>query len=253
MYCQIIDYSLLYVIFLQAYLSLDIGFIQMLKTLTPVVIMLCAVLLKVQTPSIWVVYSVIVISFGTAMTCTFTPDANPTGLIIMFVSMVSEAIKLVLTQYMLQQLKFGVVEGQYILAPACAFWLFLASSIFEYPQMQAKGSLNIFVDNVSLFFAASALGVMVNFLSYAVIQTTNSLTMKILGTFRNIVTIAIGVLVYKEVITFYEGLGYVIALLGFVCYNLSEMGYFEKAKVGEKKDEAEDKTYNDGEAPTETA
>lgn len=213
----------------------------MLKTLTPVVIMLCGMLLKVQNPSIWVVYSVIVISFGTAMTCTFTPDANPMGLIIMFVSMLSEAIKLVLTQYMLQQLKFGVVEGQYILAPACAFWLFLASLIFEYPDMQSKGSFQILIDNGTLFFAASALGVMVNFLSYAVIQTTNSLTMKILGTFRNIVTIAIGVVVYKEVITFYEGLGYMIALVGFIGYNLSEMGYFERVKVVvEKKDEAHD-------------
>jgi len=236
---------------MQAYLSLDIGFIQMLKTLTPVVIMLCAVLLKVQTPSIWVVYSVIVISFGTAMTCTFTPDANPMGLIIMFVSMLSEAIKLVLTQYMLQQLKFGVVEGQYILAPACAFWLFLASLIFEYPDMQRKGSFQILIDNGSYFFAASTLGVMVNFLSYSVIQTTNSLTMKILGTFRNIVTIAIGVVVYKEIITFYEGMGYLIALLGFVGYNLSEMGYFERVKVAEKKDEAEDSSG--GETSLETA
>ena len=51
------------------------------------------------------------------------------GLLVMLLAEVTEAVRLVLTQFLLQNLKFGVVEGQYVLAPASAFWLFLASAV----------------------------------------------------------------------------------------------------------------------------
>lgn len=188
----------------------------MLKSFTPVVIMICGHLFKIQSPTNSVVYSVIVISIGTAMTCSFTPDINILGLLIMFLSMISEAIRLVLTQFILQQLKFGVIESQYVLAPATAFWLFAASAYFEFPTMYEKNHFIILIDKMPYFIAASGMGVLVNFMGYSVIQSTNSLTMKILGTLRNIGTIAVGVLIYNEVISFYEGLGYFIALLGFI-------------------------------------
>ena len=47
----------------------------------------------------------------------------------MLLAEVTEAVRLVLTQFLLKNLKFGVVEGQYVLAPASAFWLFLASAV----------------------------------------------------------------------------------------------------------------------------
>jgi len=47
----------------------------------------------------------------------------------MFVSAGCEAIRLVLTQFLLKNLKFGVTEGLYVLAPAAAVWL-LAAAIF---------------------------------------------------------------------------------------------------------------------------
>lgn len=220
------------------YLYLNVGFIQMLKSFTPVIIMLTGYLANIETPTLPIIYSVVVISLGTAGTCSFNADFNVIGIAIMFAAELAEAIRLIFTQYFLQQLKFGVVEGQYVLSPASAFWLFLASYIFEYSKMIETNAFSTVQNYYMVFAVASVMGIGVNFLSYLVIQYTSSLTMKILGTARNILTIIIGVVFYKETVTMNEAIGYGVALLGFAGYNVAKSGYFDtyRMKGAEKKD-----------------
>lgn len=85
------------------YLYLDVGFIQMLKSFTPVVIILFGYLANVETPTMPVVYSVTLISIGIAATCTFRPTLSVIGLTVMMLSAVTEAVRLVLTQFLLKQ------------------------------------------------------------------------------------------------------------------------------------------------------
>lgn len=128
-----------------------------------------------------------------------------------------------MTQFLLQNLKFSVIENQYIIAPASTFWLFLASSIFELPTMIEKNAFLIVFEKFPLFVLASCMGLGVNYLSNIVIQLTSSLTMKVLGTLRNIFTIFLGAMFYSETITVNEFVGYSIALVGFIAYNLSKV------------------------------
>jgi drug/metabolite transporter (DMT)-like permease len=208
------------------YLYLDVGFIQMLKSFTPVIIMITGYLARIDVVTMPVGISVLIISLGTAATCSFTPQLNMTGILIMFLSELTEAIRLIITQFFLQQLKFGVIEGQYVLSPASAFWLFFASLIFELPHMYDNNGFQVIFDNPFMFLIASIMGIGVNFITYFVIQYTSSLTMKILGTIRNILMVVLGVLLYNEVITSYQALGYLISLIGFTGYNMAKMGYF---------------------------
>lgn len=213
------------------YLYLDVGFIQMLKSFTPVILLFTGYLAGIDTATYSTILSVIVISIGTATTCSYTPQLHMLGLFFMFLSSLTEAIKLVITQFFLQNLKFGVVESQYILSPAAAFWLFTASIFVEFPDMIEKNAFAIVYEHIWMFVIASVMGIGVNFITYFVIQYTSSLTMKILGTVRNILLIVVGVFIYQEVITFYQAVGYFIALLGFVGYNLSKLGYFDRIDI----------------------
>ena len=140
--------------------------------------MATAYIARIENPTRPVILSVIVISVGTATTCTFSPVFAPLGLIVMFLAEFTESIRLVLTQYLLQNLKFGVIEGQYVLAPASAFWLLLASACYEFPEMYHNNAFSVIYSNPVLFILASCMGLGVNYLSYVVIQTTSSLTMK---------------------------------------------------------------------------
>eukprot|EP01035_Chromulina_nebulosa_P021426 gene21426-27754_t len=63
---------------------------------------------------------------------------------------------------------------------------------------------------------SSCLGLAVNYLSYYVIQETNSLTLKVLGTFRNVFLIFVGVFLYNEQISSNEMFGYGLSLIGFI-------------------------------------
>jgi len=113
------------------YLLLNVGFIQMLKSFTPVIVMAFLFLAGVEKPTRPVIVSIVVISIGTATTCSFTLQLSLLGLIVMFTSEAAEAVRLVLTQFLLKNLKFGIIEGLYVLAPASAFWLFFASLLLE--------------------------------------------------------------------------------------------------------------------------
>ena len=103
--------------------------------------------------------------------------------------------------------------------------------------MVETGAFITIRDNFIIFAVASVMGIGVNFLSYLVIQYTSSLTMKILGTARNILTIMVGVVFYNETVTLNEAIGYGIALLGFTGYNVAKSGYFDtyQRKGAEKK------------------
>lgn len=100
--------------------------------------------------------------------------------------------------------------------------------------METRAYLIIY-NNPLTFLLASLMGLGINFLSYFVIQVTSSLTMKILGTLRNILTLLLGVLIYHEIVTTNEMIGYFIALIGFMGYNLSKMGYFA-SKISKNED-----------------
>jgi len=230
------------------YLFLDVGFIQMLKSFTPVIIILTSYIANIGTPTMPVVYSVMVISVGTAAACSFSPEFSLLGLLIMFLAELAEGIRLILTQFFLQQLKFGVIEGQYVLAPASAFWLFMASAFYELPTMLEKNAFTIVIDNIGLFLVVSFMGIAVNFLSYLVIQCTSSLTMKILGSVRSVGLIYIGIIFYNEVVSFNEMVGYSIALIGFFAYNAAAQGYWDQPKPTTKVYDRDDLEGNKSQA-----
>lgn len=207
----------------------------MLKSFTPVIILLTSVVAKIENPNIPTIFSVFLMSVGTAATCSFTAELSILGLFVMFMAEFTEAIRLLMTQFLLHHCKFGVIEGQYVLAPATAFWLFMASAWFEggdLMQMTREGEaggaggsyletfqyaapitgniiqdatsppeplpssiaassvlplpFEVIRDNPIPFILASCMGLCVNFMSYLVIQVTSSLTMKVLGSVRNL-------------------------------------------------------------------
>ena len=217
------------------YLLLDVGFIQMLKSFVPVIIMTTAYLSGTENPNEPVILSVIIISLGTALTCTYTPSINFAGVAVQFIAEVCDAVRLVLTQYLLQNLNFGVIEGQYVLSPASAFWLFLFSFIFEAREMYHTNAILIIRHNIPMFLAAASLGLFVNFLSYFVIQATSSLTLKILGGVRNILTIAVGVVRYSEIVSVLELVGYAITFAGFILYSFASAGWLNGYSIRGKK------------------
>jgi len=212
------------------YLYLGMGLVQMLKAFSPVMLLSTQVCMNIgKPPTIPVVVALLTICFGTCITCLGSLTWNYTGLVIMIVSIFAESVRLALTQFFLQDLKLGVIEGMYYMAPASSFWLFLASIFLEAPLiMKEEGWVGKLWSISYMFVAAGIMGLIVNFVSYSFIRLTSSLTLKVVTSVRNIAVIFIGIIFFAEQVTMVQFFGYTVALGGFIGYQLSSAGWYSQ-------------------------
>jgi len=205
------------------YLYLPVGFIQMLKAFTPTVTLTLLWLTGIEVPTPRVLLTVLGICAGTAIASLGEGSFNILGLGLMLIAEVSEATRLVLTQKLLQNMRFGVIEGQYYMAPVSALWLFSAAAVTELPRARLphnwRHAISLITGEPLLFVSSAVLGLGVNLCTFLVIKSTNSVTLKVLGTARNAGLVLFSALFYDERITLLEGVGYGISLLAFFGYN----------------------------------
>lgn len=201
------------------YLYLTVSFIQMLKAFTPIVTMFALFAAGLETPTPRLISAVVLIAVGTAIASYGEINLSVIGVVFMFMSESFESTRLVMTQILLVGLKFHPIEGLMHLAPACTMWLFLGVLILEWPTMAKEGALGLMQAKPLLYMSAAAMGFCVNALAYVVIQTTSSLTLKVLGTVKNAMVVWIGVVFLRDVITGLQGLGYAVSLGAFAWYN----------------------------------
>ena len=200
------------------YLYLSVSLIQMLKCMTPVITMIALFLSGLESPTQKMILSVILIALGTAVASIGAIDASIIGLIIMFGAECAEAVRLVMTQYLLTGRKFHPFEGLMYLAPATAFWLVIGSAMTEIPRMMERDVLSVILSQKLKFLAAAAMGFGVNLLAYIVIQSASSLTLKVIGTVKNAIVVILGVVLLGESISTVQILGYSVSIAAFYWY-----------------------------------
>mmetsp|Transcript_31008 Transcript_31008/g.54419 ORF Transcript_31008/g.54419 Transcript_31008/m.54419 type:complete len:354 (+) Transcript_31008:90-1151(+) len=212
-----------------AYLYLSISFIQMLKATTPVMTMAILLCLNMLDFRYNLVLSTIVIVIGAIISGFGEGGLSSAGLAIMLISCLSEATRCVLTQNLLDGTKLSVIEGLYLMSPPCALATFLAVFFFEKNALSAKGFDSMYA-NPAIFTLASTLGFVQHLCTLWVVQSTNALTLKILGPLRSVVVVGVSVLCLGESLSLLKGSGYVISLFGLLWYNVSQMA-INKTKI----------------------
>lgn len=227
-----------------AYLYLTVSFIQMLKAFTPVITMFILFSFGLEKVSQELMASVFIICAGTLAASVGNATFSFVGVTAMMLSETAEALRLVLTQKLLANLKFHPVEGLMYLAPACCFWLTVGALFVEVPAMRADGAFRTLADNVGTFALAAVLGFGVNTLAYAVIITSSSLTLKVVGTVKNGLVAYFGVLFYAERVTALQAGGYAVALGGF--------GWYNKIKVRQQRAAVKEEEVGRGKADLES-
>jgi len=200
------------------YLYLSVSLIQMLKCLTPVITMIALYVFQLEQPTQKMVVSVVLIALGTGVASFGAVDASLLGMLIMLGAEVAEAVRLVMTQYLLVGRKFHPFEGLMYIAPATAFWLAIGSLCTEVPRMIKDGALGVVLQNPLKFLAAAAMGFGVNVLAYIVIQSASSLTLKVIGTVKNAIVVLLGVVLLQESISVIQLVGYGISVAAFYWY-----------------------------------
>jgi len=201
------------------YLHLPVGYIQMLKAFTPVVTLTLLCLTRIEVPSRRAALSVAGICVGTAIASLGEGSLTTLGLMIMLAAEVSEAVRLVLAQKLLKNLKMGVIEGQFWMSPVSCVWLFGGAALIELPDMMRTKAWTIPAAHPLHFCLAASLGFCVNMAAFLVIKNAGSVMLKVLGTARNAGLVVFGAMVLGEAITPIELLGYALSLTAFGAYN----------------------------------
>mmetsp|Transcript_154888 Transcript_154888/g.496305 ORF Transcript_154888/g.496305 Transcript_154888/m.496305 type:complete len:449 (+) Transcript_154888:130-1476(+) len=202
-----------------AYLYLGLGFIQMLKAFTPALVVAVLKLFGLSSPSKMALLCIALLISGALLEVKGELNPSLLGMAFMFTSECCEALNLVMTQKLLQNLKFTVSEGLYVLAPPGFISLTLLAAAFEWPSMVENLAYRVVLDNPLKFAGAGILGFVVNFVGFLVVQATSSLTSKMLNSVRGMALVVVGVVFYGEVVSSQEAVGYSISMLGFAGYN----------------------------------
>lgn len=191
----------------------------MLKALSPAVTMLTLFAFQLEKPTWPLIGSVLVITCGIGISSFGEVNFVLIGVLIMIVSILADALRLVLIQFLLTNRAMHPLEALKFLAPACTAWLLLGTYLVEFPVMMQNNAFQKIQTRPWLYFAAAIMGFAVNSLCYAAIKLTSSLTIKVVSAGKDAMVVLFSVVVLQEAVTGVQGLGYSCSMVGFALYN----------------------------------
>ncbi|KAG8658957.1 probable sugar phosphate/phosphate translocator At1g48230 isoform X1 [Manihot esculenta] len=201
-----------------AYLYISVAFIQMLKALMPVATFLMAVMCGTDKARCDVFLNMVLVSVGVVISSYGEIHFNVVGTVYQVTGIFAEALRLVLTQVLLQKkgLTLNPVTSLYYIAPCSFVFLFVPWFLLEKPGMEVSQ----IQFNFWIFFSNALSALALNFSIFLVIGRTGAVTIRVAGVLKDWILIALSTIIFPEsTITGLNILGYAIALCGVVMYN----------------------------------
>nr|XP_025603898.1 probable sugar phosphate/phosphate translocator At3g17430 isoform X1 [Arachis hypogaea] len=201
-----------------AYLYISVAFIQMLKALMPVATFLTAVGCGTEKLRCDVFTNMVLISFGVVISSYGEIHFNVLGTLYQVTGIIAEALRLVLTQVLLQKkgLTLNPITSLYYIAPCSFGFLFIPWYILEKPEMEDPHLQFDFW----IFFTNALCALALNLSTFVVIGRTGAVTIRVAGVLKDWILISLSTVLFPESkITPLNIIGYAIALSGVVFYN----------------------------------
>ncbi|KAK3149610.1 hypothetical protein QOZ80_3AG0219810 [Eleusine coracana subsp. coracana] len=205
-----------------AYLYISVAFIQMLKALMPVATFIMAVICGTDKLR-WVLFlNMVLVSVGVVVSSYGEIHFNVIGTLYQVTGIFAEALRLVLTQVLLQKkgLTLNPITSLYYIAPCSFIFLFIPWYLLEKPEMDVAQ----IQFNYSIFFLNALSAFALNISIFLVIGRTGAVTIRVAGVLKDWILIALSTIIFPEsIITSLNIIGYAIALSGVVLYNYLKM------------------------------
>jgi drug/metabolite transporter (DMT)-like permease len=204
----------------ELYLYMSVSFIQMMKSMSPIVVLFLLVAFKLDVLTTPKLVGVATMSAGMLVACHAEPSFNLFGLALMVVGEAAEAMRMVFFQQLLGVAQFGLIEGLFYTCPANFFFLCVGVAVFEEGEIKKPENYERVLRNPGPYLCISALGFLVILTTLGVIQTCGSLTFKAAGQVRNIGIIIVSMAVFGDRVTVTQAMGYAINVVGFCVYQV---------------------------------
>ena len=196
----------------KSYIYLSVSYIQMLKAFTPVFTLIFSYLAGIEKSSLMEVYIVIVICIGVALASYGEILFSWTGFTLQSLAILFESTRLVLVGLLMKQLKLDPLSSFYYTAPCCFIMIFIPMLIFELPLLPLDRLIDpqFLMIMVCNGFVAFLLNIAVVYL----IAYTSPLVLTLSGIVKDILLVALSVLILGSPVTLLQYIGYSLALLG---------------------------------------
>ncbi|XP_048320908.1 probable sugar phosphate/phosphate translocator At3g17430 isoform X2 [Ziziphus jujuba] len=201
-----------------AYLHISVAFIQMLKALMPVATFIMAIMCGTDKPRCDVFWNMVLVSVGVVISSYGEIHFNVVGTVYQVTGIFAEALRLVLTQVLLQKkgLTLNPITSLYYIAPCSFVFLFVPWFLLEKPAMEVSQ----IQFNFWIFLTNALCALALNFSIFLVIGRTGAVTIRVAGVLKDWILIALSTVIFPEsTITGLNIIGYAIALCGVVMYN----------------------------------
>ncbi|KAL0367853.1 UNVERIFIED_CONTAM: putative sugar phosphate/phosphate translocator [Sesamum radiatum] len=215
-----------------AYLHISVAFIQMLKALMPVATFVVAVLWGTDKLRWDVFLNMVLVSVGVVISSYGEIHFNVIGTVYQVTGIFAEALRLVLTQVLLQKkgLTLNPITSLYYIAPCSFVFLFVPWYFLEKPGMEVSQ----IQFNFWIFFSNAICALLLNFSIFLVIGRTGAVTVRVAGVLKDWILIALSTVVFPEsTITGLNIIGYAIALCGVVLYNYLKVKEVRASQIPE--------------------
>ncbi|XP_061366276.1 probable sugar phosphate/phosphate translocator At3g17430 [Gastrolobium bilobum] len=220
-----------------AYLYISVAFIQMLKALMPVATFLVAVICGTEKLRCDVFLNMLLVSVGVVISSYGEIHFNVLGTVYQVTGIVAEALRLVLTQVLLQKkgLTLNPITSLYYIAPCSFVFLFVPWYILEKPEMEDPHMQF----NFWIFFSNALCALALNLSTFLVIGRTGAVTIRVAGVLKDWLLISLSTVLFPESkISGLNVVGYAIALSGVVFYNYLKVRDVRSSQLQSIQDES---------------
>lgn len=191
---------------------LSVGFVHILKAITPVVVLGVGIVLGVSKPCIKQGAVVSIISSGVILASLGEIGWDSLGFILQLIAVVAESTRLVLMQKLLQQHmpKASPIATLSLFAPLSAVILSVLSTVLE------PNGFHALVDahTAKLVALNTASAFTLNIAVMLLVATTSGLTLVLAGIVKDMIVIVASMFIFRNPMAPIQCLGYLVALFG---------------------------------------
>jgi len=212
---------------------IPVSFMQTVKSLVPAFTVLLQTLYLKQYSTKMTYLSLVPVVGGVALASFTEVNFNLIGFMAALVSSLTTSIQSVVSSMLLTgQLKLDSINLLYYMAPVSFVLIFPFALIFEYESLQeynfTEHGTSFVVTNL---IVSGAVAYLLNICVFFAIKSTSPLTFTVFGNLKVVAVIGISVLIFKNEITWWNGLGCLVAIIGILWYNAVEYQIKEAKKV----------------------
>ncbi len=213
-----------------------------LKTTVPVMAFIFSVMLGLESFKLRTFVSILFVAVGLTIAVQFTEDSSTLGVALVLLASVSSGLRWALLQLLIREdaASKDVMVAIYRFTPAAALFILPMGLIMELPRYLTSTFAHSFLlstEAAGIACAGAVLSIALIGFEIFIVRITSSVTLGILGQFKEIMQIALSMFIFKEKMNVQTAAGLALSLVA--------ANYYKTLRVQETK-EAEGQGEGDG-------